>query len=206
MYENFEKQFVSVVDKHAPMKRRKPCPKPAPFINKELRSAIYKKRQLHNKFINYKSDYNWENYRKQRNLVTKIRKSSVKIYFYERCAGGPKSKDFWPTIKPFITNKGSNFTKDVILNENDCIINNQTEVANVFNNFFINAAKDIGNNEPTDDSHPSIVKIKIVTSELNFVAIEEKFVTKQIDKINIKKATGNDGISVKLLKLHLSPT
>ena len=25
----------------------------------------------------------------------------------ERCAGGPKSKDFWPTIKPFLTNKGN---------------------------------------------------------------------------------------------------
>ena len=74
-------------------------------------------------------------------LVTKIKKKSVKTYFYERCIGGPKSKDFWPTIKPFITNKGSNFSNDVILNENDNIINNQEEVANTFNNFFYKRRK-----------------------------------------------------------------
>jgi hypothetical protein len=45
---------------------------------------------------------NGENYRQQRNLVTKIKKRSIKTYFFERCIGGPKSKDFWPTIKLFI--------------------------------------------------------------------------------------------------------
>ena len=65
---------------------------------------------------------------------------SIRNYFIERCAGGPTSKHFWPTIKPFLTNKGSHFAKDIILCENDNIINNQTEVAETFNNFFINVA------------------------------------------------------------------
>jgi hypothetical protein len=34
-------------------------------------------------------------------FVNKLKKKSVQKYFYERCAGGPKSSDFWPTIKPF---------------------------------------------------------------------------------------------------------
>jgi hypothetical protein len=29
------------VDKHAPVKQRKPCQNPAPFINKVLRKAVY---------------------------------------------------------------------------------------------------------------------------------------------------------------------
>jgi hypothetical protein len=61
--------------------------------------------------------------------VNKIKKQSIRNYFIERCAGGPKSKHFWPTIKPFLTNKGSHFAKDIILCENNNIINNQTEVA-----------------------------------------------------------------------------
>ena len=75
---------------------------------------------------------------------------SIKTYFFERCiasihVGGPKSKDFWPTIEPFIINKGSHFTKNIILCEKDEIINNQNMVAECFNDFFINVAKDIGN-------------------------------------------------------------
>jgi hypothetical protein len=42
------------------------------------------------------------------NLVTKLKKISIRTYFYARCVGGPKSTDFYPTIKPFLTNRGSN--------------------------------------------------------------------------------------------------
>jgi hypothetical protein len=62
-------------------------------------------------------------------------------------------------FKGFIYN--FRFAKDIILCENDNIINNQTEVAETFNNFFINVAKDIGSqNIKTDDNHPSIKAIK----------------------------------------------
>jgi hypothetical protein len=47
-----------------PLKKRKPVVNPAPYMNKELRQAVYKKRMYHNKFIKYKSDKNWEIYRK----------------------------------------------------------------------------------------------------------------------------------------------
>jgi hypothetical protein len=128
MFSDFEETFIQTVDKHAPVKQRKPCQNPAPFMNKELRKAVYKKRQLYNKY---------NNYRQQRNLVTKIKKNSIQTYFFERCIGGPKSKDCWPTIKPFITKKGSHFTKNIILCEKDEIINDQNMVAECFNDFFI---------------------------------------------------------------------
>jgi hypothetical protein len=57
---------------------------------------------------------------------------------------------FWPTIKPFITNKGSHFTRNIIFCEKDEIINY----------FFINVAKDIGNETVADKNHPSIIEIK----------------------------------------------
>jgi hypothetical protein len=56
------------------MKKRKSISQPAPFMNKTLRSAVYKKQMTHNKFLKDKSNKNWEAYRKQRNLVTKLKK------------------------------------------------------------------------------------------------------------------------------------
>lgn len=51
----------------------------------------------------------------------------------DRCGGGPKSKDFWPTIKPFLSSKqqakGSN---EIILQIDDNLISNQAEVRNTF--------------------------------------------------------------------------
>lgn len=177
-------------------------------MNQTLRREIYKKRMAYNKFQNFKNKTNWECYRKQRNLVNKIKKKSIRNYFMERCIGGPNSKDFWPTIKPFLTNKGSHFSKDLILCEENKIINNQNEVAELFNNFFINVAKDIGSIDTViDEHHPSIKIIKEnkpEKEELNFSPVDPEFVKKQINKINIKKATGKDGISSKILKLSES--
>ena len=55
----------------------------------------------HNKFLKDKSDKNWEAYRKQRNLVTKLKKQSIRTYVYERCVGRPQSTEFYPTVKRF---------------------------------------------------------------------------------------------------------
>jgi hypothetical protein len=71
-YPNFENSIIKTLDKRAPIKRRKQIHQPTPFMNKQLRQAIYKNRMLHNTFIKWKNDYNWERYRKQRNRVNKI--------------------------------------------------------------------------------------------------------------------------------------
>jgi hypothetical protein len=72
------------------------------------------------------------------------------------------------------------------------------EVTEIFNNFFVNVAKDIGDkNIKIDKTHPSINKIETNRTnkdKLFFKPINEDFVTKQINKLNIKKATGYDGI------------
>jgi hypothetical protein len=42
---------------------------------------------------------------------------------------------------------------------------------------------------------------KLITDDLNFKPVSSDLVSKQINKLNIKKATGYDGISPKILKL-----
>ena len=106
----------SLINTHQLKSVKLKAKKPA-FMNGELRRAIYKKHMLFNKYKKCKTSLNWDNYRRQRNLVTKIKKQSMRVYFYERCAGGPKSKDFWPTIKPFLSKKGSDGGNEVILCE-----------------------------------------------------------------------------------------
>lgn len=172
---------MQTYNKHVPSKKRNVVRKPVPFMNKKLRQAVYKKRMLHNAYKAHRDSKSWEKYRIQRNLVNKIKRESIKKYVMERCVG--KSKDFWPTIKPFLTNKGSNFDNDIVLNENDKLLTDQNEISNVFNNFFINVAKDIGNDSiPIDESHPSIQKVKEISHEdsddLVFKPITEDFVEK----------------------------
>ena len=85
-----------------------------------------------------------DKFRKQRNFVTKLKRKSMKTYFLERCSGRTKSGDFWKTIKPFFSKKGSSGEQKCVLNESDKIVNDQKEVVNHFNNFFSTVAENIG--------------------------------------------------------------
>ena len=162
---------------------------------------------LHNKYLKYKNKVNWEFYRKQRNYVTKLRKQSIHLYFFERCSGGPKSKDFWPTIKPFLSSKSSKNDCDIILLENDTLISDQKEVSGLLNEFYINIAKEIGIESQSQDleNHPSIKAIIENSPEegynsFNFKPVDHTQVSKSIKKLNPKKATGADQLPAKLIK------
>ena len=64
---------------------------------------------------------------------------------------GPQSNRF------FLPNRGLLKDPVIILSENNNIISYQTWVSNILNNFYVNAAKDIGKDLTSDDvtSDPS---------------------------------------------------
>ena len=142
-------------------------PQPAPFMNSFLHKAIYKKKMFFNKFLRCKSKFNWENFRKMRNYVNMIRKRSIQNYFLERCSGGCKEGDFWKTIKPFLTNKSTFCQKSLVIKENENLISDQLKISNIFNDLYVNVAKDIGDkNTCIDENHDSIKKINDNTNVL----------------------------------------
>ena len=72
-------------------------------MNGDLRRAVYKKRMLFSKYKKIKSPINWENYRLQRNRVTKLKKTSMRAYFLNDVLvalslriSGPPSSPFYP--------------------------------------------------------------------------------------------------------------
>jgi hypothetical protein len=70
--------MVNTINERAPMKKGKSMSQPAPFMNKTLRSAVYKKKRMtHNTFLKDKSKKNREAYRKQRHLVTKLKSNQL---------------------------------------------------------------------------------------------------------------------------------
>ncbi|KAK3097542.1 hypothetical protein FSP39_010594 [Pinctada imbricata] len=195
VYWAHETLLKDVVDDHIPVKeRRNKTNKPA-FMNCEPRRAIYKKRMLRKSYFTCKSSKNWEKYRKQRNFVTRLKRHSLRVYFFERCHGGPKSKDFWPTIKPFVSKKGSKDDPTINLNEENTIVSEQKQVCDIFNEYFINVAKDIESSNDNDfDDHSSILKIQDhnnqPTEPFDFKPVLSENVLKDISKLQTKRLQG----------------
>ena len=174
-------------------------------MNSKLRKAIFKKSRSFKKYKTWRTPANWEAYRMQRNLCTKLKRQSIRPYFSERCAGGPKSKDFWPTVKPFLSNKGLLKDPVIILSENDSIISNQISVACTLNEFFVNAAQYISSVPIPEGilNHPSIKKITghiPAPTGFDFSPVSSESIYTFISKSNPKKANGVDGIPAKIIK------
>ena len=134
------------MDEQAPLKQ-----------NSHYRKIIYKTRQDRNNYNKNKTSENWKTYTKWRNTKTKTKRESISVYFQERCGGGPKSKDFWPTIKPFLSQKlTTKNDSNIILKDGDSLIADQKQVCERINTFYVNIAKNIGieNDTSVNDTTP----------------------------------------------------
>ena len=93
-----------VIDHHAPCKSKLIKCDSVPYMNSELRKALYKRNMVRNKFRKFGKAY-WEENRILRNNVVSIRKRSIANYFSKNCSR--KDKTFWSTVSPFMTDKNN---------------------------------------------------------------------------------------------------
>ena len=107
--------------------------------------------------------------------------------------------------------KRNNSSKIIVLLENSKIINNQKEISEITNDYYINVAKYIGQNPNIDvTKHPVIIEIEQHSEGNNFQFhhTTKEDVLKILKTLNPKKATGCELIPAKLPKhasLQIAP-
>ncbi len=158
----FQQLFLSILDRHAPIKTKVIRTNIVPHMTKAWKSAIYKRNQAYNTYKQYRTDKNWDIYRKLRNECTRQSRIALRDYFTEKCTteNGP-SKEFWSTIKPYFSKKGKQ-NETIQLDVDGQILSDPLEVAEAFNTYFTNVAKDIGKDSPyldNTENHPSLATI-----------------------------------------------
>ena len=67
---------------------------------------IIKSTMLFNKYKTWRTSFNWDNYRKQRTLVTKIKKQSMRVFFLQTLCSSTKIKGLLAHHQAFISKKG----------------------------------------------------------------------------------------------------
>ena len=187
-YSALTNTFSLIVEKHAPLEKKIVRGNHAPFITKDLRKAIYTRSKLRNKLIKNPTEVNEKLYKRQRNKCVLIRKKSIKQYFSNITSKGiVTNREFWKTMKPFLTNKGCLDNCDIMLRGDNKMITDDKCLAKLFNEHYINIVerssgskpeKIVCHNEDFDkrivlhniikkyENHSSIIKIK------NFMSVK----------------------------------
>ena len=202
-----------VVDNHAPVKSKTVKFQSVPYMNSALRKAQYKRNMARNRFKRYGKSC-WEENRRHRNLVVKIRKSSMRKYFEDKCS--KQDRHFWKTISPFFSDKRFRNGRNIALSENDNIVNDPLTVAEIFNDYFSTVATDIGFDDRIESAidainkhstHPSVLKIRgnhNPEHPFSFHLVDSQQVSLALKRLNARKATGYDNLPGKLIRIAYS--
>ena len=176
--------------------------------------------RLRNKSLKLKSMESMEVYKKQRNYCVSLLRKAKKDYYEQlHVETIIDNKKFWKHVKPFFSDKTPPNSKITLIEANE-IISDSTECDDILNNFFSDAAINLGvdrelftNASYASDpitvaiekynNHPSIMKLNqegFPSSYFSFEYISENDMLMVIQNLNSSKAYQKDNIPPKLLK------
>ena len=169
-------------------------------MTKGLLVSRANKLKLHKKSITEPTETNLSAYRSFRNLYTKILRASKKLYFdvnFQNAKNNPKKT--WDLIREAIGSEPKN-SKISTLTVSGKTVDDPTQIPNEFNNFFVNAGKNIANaNGVTTITPESFIKSSNAPIlELSLTSPGE--IVDIIKGFQSKSSYDIDGISMKMLK------
>ena len=219
--EEFETLYMMTLNNHAPMKIKYIRANNSPFMNNELSKAIMVRSRLRNTYLKLKTIESRDAYKRQRNYcVSLLRK--IKKNFYEHLNPNliSDNRKFWKHVKPFFSDKTPR-NSNIILSEGNEIISNPETCAEIFNNFFSDAVKDLDidrtlhidwkaySDDPVEkaiksfENHPSILRILqegYSENKFSFDPISESSIHNVIINMDSSKAYQTDKIPPQILK------
>ena len=203
---DFQDIYLSVLNKHAPVKHKYIRANNSNFMTKNLRKEIMLRSKFRNVYLKTRTNESKQLYNKQRNLCVTLFRKAKKDYFStpdNRIVSD--NRKFWKAINPLFS--GKTFQKESITlidKETGEIISKNEKIAESFNSFYstmvenlkIDPLIDISNVSTHPDpilraietykNHSSVLKIKAFMRNRN-LSFSFSYTTKQ----NISKALKN---------------
>ena len=230
-FAGFTTFFESIVERHAPIKSKTIRGNNKAFMNKELTKAIQNKSRIRNRFNNWRSRENYLEYQNIKKKCKFLAFKAEKEHFEKILSKGIiTNKEFWEKVAPSLSSKDPKHTNNIILEESNELITDDTKISEILNDQYINIVEkstgnpplvlgnlDLSNKESIDKyiekiiahykDHPSIKiindKIEITSPPFKIPLPELKDIETILKDINTKKAAGPDGILPSMVK-HVS--
>ena len=160
-----------------------------------IRKKMYKYSSSERKVLQLK-------YRKLRNAATNQSRKDTKLYNEERIEKAADQKEIWKVVNDVISPQ---VKKSLTLNEDGKIIEDEKEIGNIFNSFFIekiiNLRENIDQKMVTDPTEKLKKKMERKNLRFSLKTVSEKKVYKAICSLKKKKSSGSDGLTQEQLVL-----
>ena len=201
--------LMSVVEHHVPLKTR--------FVSSDLRKAINQRNMWRSRhFRDRRCKVARKRYTTLRNKVVKLQHKSVQHNFDQKCSTQAGYRNFYKVVKPFISyNSSQNNNGRIILREEENIISEPANVAEIVNMYYSSLAQydqEYDGLDTTDfagliDKHSSHSSVELIKKNMSsgklfdFSVVSVDIFHKYIDNLDAKKVIGHDALNAKFLKL-----
>ena len=200
-----------IVDDCFPLEKMRVRSEDVPYMTTSWKNAIRAKRTAAAKYYKDKSAHNWEVKQRCRNEATRQRRIAIKQYWKKKANElTTNSKEFFKTSKPFLGSKPcTNKQAEINLKVNGIVVSDQTTVAETLACHFAILADNIGGDRAQQSEkqlciHPSLARIRSNCQNEQAITVEPTNRTQvlcALESLKTSKATGNDAIPAKVLKL-----
>ena len=148
-YQHFLNIFLDILNKHAPIKKKYIRANQSNFMTRKLSKAIMKRSKLRNRFLKEKTEASRKAYNIQRNYCVNLLKKTKREYFANiKINNIADNKKFWQTVTPYFSDK-INHKETINLIHNEVTLSNDKEIAEAFNKYFCNMAKNLLSESPS---------------------------------------------------------
>ena len=126
-YTNFEDNFLGVLNKHAPSKKKVLRANHAPYVTKALMTAIMKRPYLEKLYFKKKTTESLKKYKKHKNFCSRLYKKERKKYCDKLDVNKiTDNKAFWKNIQPPFSEKRKFANKITLEDSEENILSDDT--------------------------------------------------------------------------------
>ena len=198
MVDLFQTKVLELMNAFIPNKIVTINSKDAPWITPVVKTALRRNKIIFRKWVSHgrvlaeKEKVN-ESQRETNKIIINAKNKYTNDLGRKICDSSTGSKCFWTAFNTLVNkNKITNIPPII---KNDKYISNFKEKADVFNRYFSLQCRPLN----TDSLLPNFTPL--TASKLDKINFDPKDIVSIINKLNSKKASGHDGISIAMLKL-----
>ena len=190
MLEEWYAKIFTVLDRHAPLtvhRCKKPGSRPCPWLTPELKALVSRRKHLHRRLAKHPADVNLRTeYRETRSRAKRLERRLKNAYLLNRVeASEGNSRAIWMTLNQVMgRTKRSTAVKASLP---------------ALNNAFGDMVRDLHRTANLTDSIPAGPPLPESLS--SFMLCTPDSVKKQLQTLDVTKATGHDGLPCVVLKL-----
>ena len=198
MATTFQEIFESVLDIHAPLKKRRVGSTSTPWITPEIRKLMRERDAAKKATKTYPEK--WNTYKHLRNQVTQKIRDAIQSHYHgliEENKGDPKR--MWKVINK-VLDKATPSTEVSTLDVKGRTITKEKDIAEALNHHFTTIGSKLASKLESRSDDDSLKHINAQQTKMMFVPVDETYVLNAIKQLKNGKAPGPDKISTKLIK------